>query len=256
LRNLDGLHDDHWAAAYPCFAAFRDTESPPCELGDTGADKTVVAIGDSHMGMWIPALDDMGKQDGFRVIPFVKWACPSVEVPTTITHGTENTCDLWRDWVFQQIRVTDPDVILVSNRVMPPNLDAPESDAVEIWREGNRATLERLASMAPEVRVFGDVPRVETDPGACVSDEDSTMATCTLDATPRSVEGIEATRVAALEAGVPYVNVEPLVCAEMRCPLVVDQTVVYRDDDHISLTWSRRLVDDLRDRLDLTFDEG
>ena len=78
------------------------------------------------------------------------------------------------------------------------------------------------------------------------------MSTCTVDANSRSVLGIVATREVAAEAGVPYVNVAPLACYEKRCPLVVDQTVVYRDDNHISMTWSRRLVEELRARLALS----
>ncbi len=251
LSNLDGLRDDHWAEAYPCFAAFKDVTAPSCELGDADASTTVVAFGDSHMGMWLPALDQMGATDGFKVVPFVKWACPSVEVPTFAVRGVEGTCDKFRTWAEDQIRELDPDVILISNRVLPPNLDADDSDLVDVWEQGVRTTLQMMSEIAPEVRIFGDVPRVEVDPGDCISARNSTMASCTLDATPRSRDGIHATHVAANEVGVPYVNVEPLTCAQWRCPLVVDQTVVYRDDDHISLTWGRRVTDDLRQRLDL-----
>ncbi len=251
LANLDGLHDDHWAEAYPCFATFRDTTAPSCVLGDPDADTTVAALGDSHMGMWLPALDAMGAEDGFRVVPYVKWACPSVDVPTVAVHGPEGTCDEFREWSVEQVRELKPDVVLLSNRVLPPNLDAEDSELVSVWEHGVRSTLATMSQIAPTVRVFGDVPRVEVDPGDCLSARDSTMATCTLDATPRSAQGIVATRQAAEDAGVPFVDVEPLACAHLRCPLVVDQTVVYRDDDHISLTWGRRLTDDLRQRLDL-----
>jgi peptidoglycan/LPS O-acetylase OafA/YrhL len=256
LANFDGLRDDHWAEAYPCFAAFKDTTAPFCELGDPDATRTVVAFGDSHMGMWLPTLDAMGSSDGFRVVPFVKWACPSVDVPTFAVKGVEGTCDTFRAWATSQIEGLDPDVILISNRVLPPNLDAEESELVEVWEQGVRSTLQTMSAIAPEVRIFGDVPRVEVDPGDCLSARDSTMATCTLDATPRSMQGIRATHVAADAEGVPYVNVEPLTCSRWRCPLVVDQTVVYRDDDHISMTWGRRLIDDLRWRLDLPPAEG
>ena len=251
LANLDGLHDDHWADAYPCFAAFKDTTAPHCVLGDPDADYTVAALGDSHMGMWLPALDAMGQADGFKVVPYVKWACPSVDVPTIAINGPEGTCDTFREWSLEQVRALKPDAILISNRVLPPNLDASEKDMVSVWEAGVRSTLATMSEIAPTVRIFGDVPRVEVDPGDCLSAKDSTMATCTLPATERSHEGITATRHAAKDAGVKFVNVEPLTCSQFRCPLVVDQTVTYRDDDHISLTWGRRLTGALRDRLDL-----
>jgi peptidoglycan/LPS O-acetylase OafA/YrhL len=248
VTNLDGLHDDHWAEAYPCFAAFRDTTAPFCELGDPDADRTVVAFGDSHMGMWLPALDAIGSSDGFRVVPFVKWACASIDVPTPTTRGAEETCGEFRAWATEQIRELDPDVILLSNRVLPPNLEADDDDLLDVWEAGLRSTLETMGEIAP-TSVFSDVPRVDVDPGDCLSESDSTMDSCTVVPSERSVQGIIATRTTAEEVGAPVVNVAPLTCFEQRCPLAVDQTAVYRDEDHISMTWSRRLTDDLRERL-------
>jgi peptidoglycan/LPS O-acetylase OafA/YrhL len=251
LVNLDGLSDDHWAEAYPCYAAFRDTTSPFCELGDTDAETTVVAFGDSHMGMWLPALDAIGSSDGFRVVPFVKWACASFDVSTPTTRGPESTCDDYRAWAVDQIRELDPDVILLSNRVLPPNLVVEDNHIVKAWEAGVESMAATMSEIAPDVRIFTDVPRVESDPGDCLSARSSTMATCTVAASERSVQGIIATRIAAERADVPAVNVAALVCFEQRCPLVVDQTVIYRDEDHISMTWGRRLTDELRERLAL-----
>ena len=255
LTNLDDLRDDHWAEAYPCYAAFRDTTSPFCELGDVDAEKTVVAFGDSHMGMWLPALDAIGSSDGFRVVPFVKWACASFDVPTPTVRGSEETCGAFREWATGQIRELDPDIILLSNRVLPPNLEVDEDEMVEVWEDGVRSTVESLSEFAP-TSVFSDVPRLEIDPGECVSATDSTMATCTVAPSTRSVQGIIATRNAVQDVGAPLVNVATLTCFEQRCPLVVGQTVVYRDEDHISMTWGRELTEDLRQRLAVAFGES
>ena len=251
LVNLEGLREDHWAEEYPCYATFVATSSPDCELGDTDADTTVVAFGDSHMGMWLPALDSIGRSDGFRVVPFVKWACTSFDVPTRESRGQGGTCAEYREWATEQIRALDPDVILLSNRAFPPNLDVRSAEMTEVWEQGVRSSLRTMTDIAPTVRVFDDVAKVGVDPADCLSDDDSTMATCTTAASPRSVRGILATRKAAAEVGVPLVNVAALTCIEQQCPLVVDQTVVYRDDDHISMTWAERLTGEVRSRLDL-----
>jgi hypothetical protein len=253
LDNYDGLRDDHWAEEYDCYAEFSDTTAPTCELGDSDAQTTVVALGDSHMGMWLPALDAIGQTDGFRLVPFIKWACPSIEVPTSSSRSGD-TCEQFREWTLEQLRAMDPDVILLSNRVFPPNLDVADDEVDAVWRDGLRATLATMSEIAPEVRVFGDVPRVDIDPGDCLSQSDSSMATCTLDATERSVKGIVATRAVAKELDVPFVNVAPFTCFEKQCPLVVDQTVTYRDDDHVSVTWATRLTGELRELVDLPSD--
>ena len=250
LANYEGLRDDHWAEFYACYATFTDTTSPSCELGDPDADVTVVALGDSHMGMWIPALDLIGQNDGFRLVPFVKWACPSIDVPTSSARD-DGTCEEFRAWTLEQVRQMDPDVILLSNRVFPPNLDAEDGELDAVWRDGLRSTLAQMYEITDEVRLFGDIPRVAVDPGECLSQDDSSMATCTPDASQRSVKGIVATRAVADDLDVPFVNVAPFTCFEKRCPLVVDRTVTYRDDDHVSVTWARRLAGELRERLEL-----
>ena len=254
LANLDGLREDHWAEAYPCYATFLATISPSCELGDAEADTTVVAFGDSHMGMWLPALDAIGRSDGFRVVPFIKWACVSFDVPTRESRGDGGTCADYREWATDQIRSIDPDVILLSNRAFPPNLDVRGDEMAEVWEEGVRSSLRTMADIAPTLRVFDDVPKIGVDPADCLSAADSTMGTCTTAASPRSVQGILATRRAADEVGVPLVNVAALTCFEQACPVVVDRTVVYRDDDHISMTWATRLTAEVHSRLALDID--
>ena len=252
LTNLEDLEDDHWAEAYPCYAAFRDTTAPFCELGDVESDRTVVAFGDSHTGMWLPTLDAIGSSDGFRVVPFVKWACASIDVPTPTARGSVETCSAFRAWATEQIRELEPEAILLSNRVLPPNLEADEDDMIQVWQDGIRSTVATLSEIAP-TSVFSDVPRLEVDPGDCVSAPDSTMETCTVVPSAKSIQGIIATRSAAEEVGAPVVNVATMTCFEQRCPLVVDQTVTYRDEDHISMTWATELTEELRQRLAVAF---
>jgi hypothetical protein len=251
LDNLEGLRNDHWAHRYPCYVTGGESVAPDCVVGDAEADTTVVAFGDSHMGMWLPALDAIGRSDGFRVVPFVKRGCVSFDVP--MREGRRDSCAEFRVRAVQEMRALDPEAILLSNRALPPNFDAG-GETVEVWEESVRSTLRTMAGIAPTVRVFDDVPQIGVDPADCVSDSDSTMATCTPRAGTRSVQGILATRKAADSTGVPYVNVAGLTCFKQRCPLVVGQTIIYRDDDHISMTWAERLTDELRARMALGLD--
>ena len=69
LKNLEGLDDDLWNKVYDCHAGYVETSVPICPLGDVDADRTVVAIGDSHMAMWLPALDVLGERQGSRWSP-------------------------------------------------------------------------------------------------------------------------------------------------------------------------------------------
>src|SRR5205085_6311101 len=94
--------------------------------------------------------------------------------------------------------------------------------------------------------------RVGADPGDCLTEPDATMASCTFRGDPSSRLADDVTAAAAAEAGVPFADVAPLSCSVRGfCPLVVGRTVVYQDDDHLTMTWVRQLAGAIGRRLDL-----
>jgi hypothetical protein len=78
------------------------------------------------------------------------------------------------------------------------------------------------------------------------------MSSCTFRGDPTSAVADQVAAAAAAEAGVPFADVAPLSCTVRgRCPLVVGRTVVYQDDDHLTMTWVRRVAGAIGRRLDL-----
>lgn len=63
--------------------------------------------------------------------------------------------------------------------------------------------------------------------------------------------GNDLTKRAGRVQGARFVDVTDLVCSGTSCPVVVDRTVLYRDDAHLTMTWVRELTDALERRLDL-----
>ena len=57
------------------------------------------------------------------------------------------------------------------------------------------------------------------------------------------------TRKAARAAHAKFVITQNLVCADGRCPLVVERIATYRDVSHISITWAHRVTEELRARI-------
>lgn len=76
-----------WAAG--CMSTFNDPpdELPPdwytgpdadhCDFGDSTSDITVYLIGGSHAEQWMAPLDALGKEHGFKVVPYVRQSCPA-----------------------------------------------------------------------------------------------------------------------------------------------------------------------------------
>ena len=65
------------------------------------------------------------------------------------------------------------------------------------------------------------------------------------DITQQALLWDEAMQRQAERHGAEYVDTLPWFCAHGRCPLVVDNVVVYRDQDHITTTYADLLTPQL-----------
>jgi hypothetical protein len=75
------------------------------------------------------------------------------------------------------------------------------------------------------------------------------MASCLSSPGQRVTLGNAVVRDAARAGGARYVNVTPLVCLHDLCPAVVGRIVSFRDDDHITITWAKEVVNAFGERL-------
>jgi peptidoglycan/LPS O-acetylase OafA/YrhL len=241
---------DSWAerGGY-CYAGYGETKlDGDCIYGDGKADRTVAVVGDSHIGMWLPALDTLAERQHVKLVPFVKLACAAYDVKQKSSKMSVEECEDFRKWTDEQITELDPDTIVVGARGM---LAVKERDGVsseEQWRQGVREGVESFEKITPDVRVFADVPNIDNDPGECLSDARNLLEDCVVKANGTEVDSNEVTQDALKGTEATYVDIVDLVCTE-RCPLVVGDTVTYYDDSHITATWVERVTPALGKRL-------
>ncbi|GGR45036.1 peptidoglycan/LPS O-acetylase OafA/YrhL [Nocardioides luteus] len=242
--------EDSWAerGGY-CYAGYGETKlDGDCVYGDPKAKRTVAVVGDSHIGMWLPALDTLAERQHVRLVPFVKLACAAYGVKQTSSKMSVEECEDFREWTNEQITKLDPETIVVGARGM---LDMKERDGVSTeqqWREGVRRGVRSFEKITPDVRVFADVPSVDDDPGECLSDARNLLEDCVVKADGTEVDSNEVTQEALEGTRAAYVDIVDLVCSE-RCPLVVGDVVTYYDDSHITATWVNRVTPALGKRL-------
>ena len=192
--------------------------------------------------MWLPPVSDLGKQNGFRVVPLVKLGCAPFALTQQHFGAPYTECRRWRSWALARMRTLHPDLVLVAFRglldVVPPAGRTP----VEAWEQGATASLRELTRVAPEVEVISDITALGFAPGDCLTTPGSTMASCTQPIQDTTRVGNAATRRAAHATGTRFVDVSGLVCVHRRCPVVVNHIVTYHDSAHISATWGHRIA--------------
>ncbi|HEY0561294.1 MAG TPA: acyltransferase family protein [Frankiaceae bacterium] len=227
-----------------CDLSFTAAASPPCLFGDTAGSAAMVAFGDSHAAQWFPALDAVANGRQWRFENLTKATCPPLDLPI---HSPDlrrefTECERWRAATVQRIAAERPALVVVDMaRHYGPEYDFTVYSPP--WVTALHDLVARLRAMGSHVLVFGPVAKPPSDSPTCLSAHLSDVPACTRP-TAQEVDaaGAAAERAATQAAGGTYVDVVPWVCAPDRCPAVVGNMLVYRDDNHLTQTYAQWLT--------------
>ena len=239
-----------------CYPLYDDTSvATDCEFGDPNGTKTIVLLGDSHAQQWREALARQAKAHHWKLYMWVKAECPFTDIRIWLPqfHGEYTGCRTWRAQVLKQLATLPHiDAILVSHassyvvHVMDPKGNhLRPSQMGALWTAGWKSMATELTSLASQVAVIRDVPRPRLDVPACLAAHHADASRCS---PSRSDAYWAQNQLTSLEnaAMVPHTSVidlDPLICPGDPCPVVAsDGTIMYRDQDHLTMTYSLRLA--------------
>ena len=159
-----------------CHLTFPETQTPECVYGDPSSETTVVLFGDSHAMQWFPALNDLAKECGWRLVGLTKAACPPAEVH--VYNGTlrraYRECDEWRERTIERITQKEHPSLIVTSSLPTygPRMDGKRlsgEEGTEALVEGYASTLKKLRSTGAPVALIEDVPHPNKNVPQCVS---------------------------------------------------------------------------------------
>ncbi len=225
-----------------CASQVDDLRPVDCVYGDPAGTFTVVLIGDSHAGHWFPALQALATERAWRLVPYVKLSCPllgmRVEHLATSIEYTE--CESWREEVLAIVTQRPPDLTIVamSHRGIFPVLASDK----DIHRQA-QAIARDLIRIPGRVLMMIDTPRIGVDIPGCIADHATDVRPCAI---PRSAAftsqfGVREAEAATL-AGAGVIDLIPSVCPAMPCQVVRDGMILFRDNHHLTATFSRSLA--------------
>ncbi|UIX35662.1 acyltransferase [Streptomyces sp. GQFP] len=234
-----------------CHVAYDSTSTPPCEYGDPASDKVVVLFGDSHAAQWFPALNRLARERGWKLVSWTKSSCKAAKVTLRRFDGPYAECDVWRARAIERIAALSPDLVIVSSSDAGDPLH-PEPDPVQQWTNGLRTTYEALGVSGAKVVALLDTPWPKTDAVDCAALYSLRLDRCTnrLPGAIRDGARRRATLDAAKVSGTAVIDPVPWLCTEGGdCPVLVGDTVVYRDDSHIADAYAEAVAPALGTRL-------
>jgi hypothetical protein len=209
-----------------------------CIYGATNGATTVVLFGDSHAAQWMPAMNKVAAAHGWKLIVQVKKACPTAEIPTAKDPGKQD-CWVWRQRVIDSFATLKPDLVVMSAYRYQLVGSAAGRDSDTVWQEGLDATVAKVRPNAGKVLLLGDSATPSMDVPSCVAGHLSSVPSCMNSrqgATRPSRLAVE--REVAAKHDSLFIPTSDWMCTDTQCPVIVGNTLMYRDNSHVTATAS------------------
>ncbi|MGY1864964.1 MULTISPECIES: acyltransferase family protein [Nocardia] len=226
-----------------CVRSWHDVGQAECASGDPDAATTVALVGDSHAAMWQPAFEQIAVSRHWRLETMAKVTCPLFDLPITSPYlGRAYTeCEQWRGQILTRLRHQLPRLIVVSmSRRYGGDFGFVSYD--QAWIDSLHRLVTQLSATGSAVLVLGGIPDPHATVPACVAEHLGDASACA-PARPVAVDdaGIAAERAAVTAGGGQYADLTALFCTAARCPVIVGNNLVYRDDNHLTIGYAETL---------------
>ena len=233
-RDVDGLNERG------CGLSLAGSQPPLCTLGTAEGAITVALVGDSHAAQWFPALDVIAQQRGWKILPFTKDSCIFLDMRIVSLHLEReyNECTRWRDQVVTALQRAQPDLVVVASSRWVHPVDPADADP----QRQSDAMVRLLRALPGRVAIIADTPLSAVDVPACLSRTDRTAADCATARGYALTAHLARDGRAAAALGATLIDPTQWLCGPDICPAVIDWTIVYRDDHHLTATMARRLA--------------
>lgn len=211
------------------FVAENDDDNP-CIYGDPDGESVVVIAGGSHAEPWTEALNALGREHGFQVIPFLRQECPVV---LGENFWVSPECAQWSELAVARIVDLAPDaVVSTSTRPQGPIGEGPDfvpGGYGEFWAALDGAGISFVGLR--DNPWFFDSTGAPLEPNVCLVEDD---AGCAMDRQAVYAPEDPAAALMAPLANAHAIDTSDWFCNADECPAVIGNVTAYRDQNHIS----------------------
>ena len=226
-----------------------------CSYGDPTATRRMALVGNSHAAHWLPALEVIARQSGWRITTYIAGTCALVPMDQQLaTEAQTRACRRWADDVSKTVQKGDFDLVVMSNRANVRSAGSKsEEQSTAAYKRGYKRLLRDWSKAGVRTLVVRDTPAPKATgisvPG-CVAQHLDDLEKC---GGARSVWQPADPLVSAVKAvdpkGVRVVDLNDQICEPKFCPAVVGGVLVYFDGSHLTATYSRTLAPALADQV-------
>ena len=223
-----------------CLAFERVATPPNCVYGVKGSAITIALVGDSHASHWFPAIEAIALERGWRLLTFVKVSCSFTTLAqrNLALKREYRECTAFNEATVARISEVKPALTIIVNR----RTFRPIADGITSALAG-AALGEMVARLPGATAILVDTPDPGRDVPACLSKHPNDIRACLFtqdDADNREIGVAE--QVAADVSGAQLIDLTSSLCATWPCSPIAGSMLIYRDEDHMTKTFSRSLA--------------
>jgi hypothetical protein len=215
----------------------------PCYFGDTKSTKTIVFVGDSNVGNWLPALANGLVTAKYRLAIFAYASCPTPDLTYTKADGGVqwSECNIWHTDVLKAIRAVHPVAVIAVSEAF--NWGCCGITNTE-WVAGFKKLFVQATLGSPSTLriLMGTSPQFGTPIPMCLASHPDPQS-CDQSDRKSSTYGKFLTRdlQVAKASSAKSIPVQSWLCYRGTCSPIVGKYLVYVDLDHMSIAYSEFL---------------
>ncbi len=224
-----------------CKSTISADYTPVCEFGNPDASSTIALVGDSHIEHYLPAFEQIvARNRDVRIATFFHASCPFSTAVRVSDDQRGRPCQNANEQTMARLLADQSiDLVVTSNRTALPFVSAPD---VPDPAAGFAETWTALIENGTPVVVLKDSPvmRPGDETTFCVINNRAAPERCGVplaEAMPVDHQ-IEA---ADLVPEITFVDTTAWFCTADECPAVINNVLVFRDDQHLSVHYAQSL---------------
>jgi peptidoglycan/LPS O-acetylase OafA/YrhL len=233
------LDDRPAASKNGCHTSNVGTELPLCTFGDPKGSVHVALIGDSHALNWLPALDRIGTARHWRITLISKAACPYVAaMQYTDDAGIQASCVTWKQKATSALAAMPAfDLVIVALLNGAADFHGTSNTIA-----GLRAAWDPILRRGTPIIAIHDVPQATATTNACLERNVGNTSACDDPQSKAFVREDILGAAASGQRGVWFVDLTGQFCWDGTCKTAIGGVTVYRDDTHLTQTFSITLA--------------
>lgn len=220
-----------------CMVGVRSRDVGGCTFGSNPTAPRVALFGDSHAAQWFPAILPLAESGQILLEVNTKQGCPSAFVDMKGHSSADASCGPWREAVIEEIRADPPEVVILAGFAFYNSVSAPEPGT--FWQSALQTTVDALGD-GSRIAIFADTPNMPDTPAICLSAHLDDVADCTWP-TAKVLRPVLRTAEQNV-TGAKWIDFGRYICNTETCPPIIGNTLVYRDANHLTATFSRSLA--------------